>query len=106
MSRSNLRIAIIVLTLITAAVHLTLNFPDPVFILNCLGYIALMIVFFKFVRVPFLAGREKLVWYAYMGFVAVTILAWVAIGTRNIVGYADKAVEVLLLIALWLHKEN
>lgn len=106
MSRSNLRIAIIVLTLITAAIHLTLNFPDVVFILNGLGYLALMTIFFKFVKVPFLAGREKLIWYAYMGFTAVTIIAWLILGSRNILGYTDKVVEVLLIGALWLHKEN
>jgi hypothetical protein len=116
MSRSSLRIAIIVLTLITAAVHLYLNFNQgsfnfqPVFTLNALGYLALMVLFFKWVSVPFLAGREKLLWYAYMGFTALTIVAYFAVNGgasfSNPIGLFDKVVEVLLLGALWLHKEN
>jgi hypothetical protein len=116
MSRSNLRIAIIVLTLITAAVHLYLNFNQgsfnfqPAFTLNALGYLALMVLFFKWVSVPFLAGREKLLWYAYMGFTALTIVAYFAVNGgasfSNPIGIFDKVVEVLLLGALWLHKEN
>lgn len=37
-----LRAGIIILVLGTASIHLTLNFPDPVFILNGLGYLALL----------------------------------------------------------------
>lgn len=38
-----------------------------------------------------------------MGYAVVTILAWVAIGQRDIVGYVDKAIEIGLVIALWRH---
>jgi hypothetical protein len=116
MSRSNLRVAIIVLTLITAAIHLYLNFNKGFFelqipfVLNALGYLALMVLFFKWVDVTFLKGREKLVWYAYMGFTALTIVAYFAVNQgasfSNYLGLFDKAAEVILLIALWLHKEN
>jgi len=112
MNRPTLRIAIIALTLATAAIHLYLNFNtgkfefQPMFTLNALGYIALMVAFFKWVPLPFLEGRGKLLWYVYMGYVLVTILGWVAVGARNIVGYSDKVVEVLLIAALWLHKDN
>ena len=37
-----IRIGVVVLTVITAIVHLSLLFPDPVFILNGLGYLALL----------------------------------------------------------------
>lgn len=116
MSRSNLRIAIIVLTLITAAVHVYLNFNtgafilQPAFVVNALGYLALLILFFKWVDVPFMRGREKLLWYGFMGYTALTIVAYFAVNGgmafANPIGLFDKAVEVLLLIALWLHKEN
>jgi len=112
MNRPTLRTAIIALTLATAAIHLYLNFNtgkfefQPMFTLNALGYIALMVAFFKWVPLPFLEGRGKLLWYVYMGYVLVTILGWVAVGARNIVGYSDKVVEVLLIAALWLHKDN
>ncbi len=112
MNRPTLRTAIIALTLATAAIHLYLNFNtgkfefQPMFTLNALGYIALMVAFFKWVPLPFLEGRGKLLWYVYMGYTFVTILGWAALGARNIVGYSDKVVEVLLIAALWLHKDN
>ena len=37
-----LRIGIIVLTLGTAFTHISLNFPDPLFILNGMGYLTLL----------------------------------------------------------------
>jgi hypothetical protein len=116
MSRSNLRLAIIILTLLTAAIHVYLNFNtgtfsfQPVFTLNALGYLALLALFFKWIDVPFLRGREKLLWYAFMGYTALTLVAYFAVngaaGFANPVGLIDKVVELFLLIALWLHKEN
>ena len=116
MNRPTLRNAIVVLTLATAAIHLYLNFntgafvPQPAFIANAIGYVALLAVFFKWVNLPFLNGREKPLWYVYLGYTALTIVAYFAVnGAKsfsNPVGLADKAIEVLLIAALWLHKEN
>lgn len=112
MSKANLRIAIIVLTLITAVVHLLLNLASiqiP-FILNAIGYVVLLAVFLKWINLGFLKGRAKLVWYVFMGFTVVTIIAYFAVNGgasfTNPVGLFTKADEVLLLIALWMHKEN
>lgn len=77
------------------------------FMLNGLGYIALLIGLLT--KLPFLAGRERLVHYAYMGYTAVTILAWVAFGQKSLgdplgpIGYTTKAIEVLLIAALLQH---
>jgi hypothetical protein len=71
------------------------------FLLNGLGYLGLMAALLT--NLPFLAGRERLLHYAYMGYAAVTILGWVAFGARNILGYSDKIVEILLILALWQH---
>ena len=112
MSKSNLRIAIIILTLITAVIHLGLNLGglQPGFLVNAIGYLALMTVFFKWVNAPFLVGREKLLWYVYIGYTALTVVAYFAVNGgksfSNPVGLVDKAVEVLLIAALWLHKDN
>jgi hypothetical protein len=107
MNRSSLRVAIAGLTLVTAVIHLYLNFNtgtfqfQPMFTLNGLGYLALLGALF--LNLPFLAGRERLVHYAFIGYTVVTILAWVAFGERSLIGYTDKVVEVLLVAALWLH---
>jgi len=98
-----LQIGIIVLTLVTATVHFTLLFPDPVFILNSLGYLALLAAYF--LPVPIAKDNRRLVRWAYMGFVVVTILAWVAIGDKSwpagAEGYFTKIVELVLLALLW-----
>jgi len=98
-----LQVGIIVLTLITAAVHFTLLFPDPVFILNGLGYLTLLAAYF--LPVPIAKDNRRLVRWAYMGFAAVTILAWVAIGDKSgpagALGYFTKLVELVLIALLW-----
>lgn len=110
MSRSTLRTAVLILGLITALVHLVaLNVsfvqetgaPDLLFTLNGLGYLGLLAAFLG--KVPWLSRRRDLVHYLFMGYAAVTILAWVAAGARNLIGYATKLDEVLLIAALWMH---
>ncbi|HEX9596117.1 MAG TPA: hypothetical protein VF982_04500 [Anaerolineales bacterium] len=103
MSGNTTRIVIILLTLFTAIVHgVVLNMQmghiDPLFTLNGLGYLALLGAFvFKFPP-----SREALVHYAFMVYALVTIIAWVAIGERNMLGYSTKIVEVLLIVFLWM----
>lgn len=110
MNRSTLRVAIIILTLATAIIHgIVLNISmgtlDPAFTLNAIGYVTLMTVLF-FVKVPFLQGRDELVHYAYIAFAVVTIVAYFVVNTTpftDILGLVTKTIEVLLIIALWMH---
>jgi hypothetical protein len=94
---------VIVLALFTAIVHLIiLNLsPDgilPMFVLNGLGYFALLGAFlFKLPK-----GQERLVHYVFMAYTLATIIAWVFLGARSTLGYSTKAVEVLLIAFLWL----
>jgi hypothetical protein len=99
-----IQIGIILLALATAIIHLTLSFPDPVFILNGLGYLGLTAALF--LPLSFLSGRRTLVRYVLMGFTLVTILAWVAIGMRTTLGYSAKVIEIALLVLLWLDRKN
>jgi hypothetical protein len=89
---------IVLLTLATAVIHLQLNFPDPVFILNGLGYLALLAALY--LPVPRLAGYRNLVRWTLVGYTALTILLWVLFGARTFIGYADKLIEVLLIVLL------
>ena len=113
MTKSSIRTIIILLTLITASVHLVwLNLEsisdkgilDINFTLNGLGYLSLLAAF----AFNFPAGRERLVHYAFMAFAAVTILAYFAF-TPDIarpLGLVTKAVEVLLIVFLWMHLQR
>jgi hypothetical protein len=95
-----LRIAIIVLTLGTALTHISLLFPDVVFILNGFGYLVLLGALY--LPIPALAGRRRQVRWVLMGYTLLTILLWVAFGLREPIGYINKLNEVLLLGALIL----
>jgi len=97
------QIGIILLALATAIIHLTLSFPDPMFILNGLGYLGLTAALF--LPLPFLTSRRNLVRYVLMGFTLVTIIAWVAIGMRVPLGYATKVIEIVMLVLLWLDRK-
>jgi hypothetical protein len=93
-----LRAGIIALTLATAFIHLQLAFPDPVFILNGLGYLALLAALY----LPQLARYRNLMRWVLVGYAALTVLLWILIGARTPIGYIDKAIEVALISLLLL----
>jgi hypothetical protein len=93
-----IRIGAVVLTLITAIVHLSLLFPDPVFILNGLGYLTLLAALY--LPIPRLVPHRRLVRLTLIGYAMLTILAWVAIGERTLLGYSTTADEVALIVLL------
>jgi hypothetical protein len=95
-----LRAGIVLLTLATAAIHLQLAFPDPVFILNGLGYLALLAALF--LPIPQLARYRNAVRWVLIGYAALTIFLWILIGARTPIGYIDKAIEVALIALLLL----
>jgi len=97
-----LRIAVVIVTLGTALIHLQLNFPDPVFILNGLGYLALLTALY----LPRLARYRNAVRWVLIGYTALTIFLWILIGARAPIGYIDKAIEVALIVALLLEARN
>jgi len=104
MSRSTTRAAIIILTLITAAVHLiVLNFQmgqlDLLFTLNGLGYLGLLGLYL--IRPAFLATQNTLLYGVYILFTIATIVAFFIFGSMSdMLGWATKVVEVLLILAL------
>ncbi len=99
-SDAALRAGIVLLTLATAIIHLQLAFPDPGFILNGLGYLALLAALY--LPVPRLAHRRNVVRWVLIGYTALTILLWVVLGARTPIGYVDKAIEVALIALLLL----
>ena len=99
---------IILAAIATAILHLSL-FPDPIFTLNGLGYLGLLGAYF--LPIALFQQRHNLVWWALVGYTALTIVLWVIMGDKTFVagtssatGYYAKAAEVLLLIFLWADK--
>jgi hypothetical protein len=112
---------IILLVLATAILHLAAAFdrvlfpdgvPDPLFLLNGLGYLGLLGAYF--LPIPFFQQRHKLVWQVLFVYVIVTIVAWLIIwvginvigqgvpffSRDSIYGVPAKIIEVILLSLL------
>jgi hypothetical protein len=97
-----LQIGIVILTVTTALIHVSLLFPNVMFILNGLGYLTLLAVYF--LPIGFFQERHNLVRWAFILFTGATILGWIAIGDKSWpgggLGYITKIIEVLLIILL------
>jgi hypothetical protein len=96
---------IIALAIATALIHIYLAIPMTLvmFYLNGLGYLALVAALY----LPQFAAYRRYTRWALMAYTAVTILGWVAIGERTAIGYVDKAIEVALIVLLWLeHRQQ
>ena len=102
-----LQIGIILLALATAIIHLVilnifLGGLDPLFTLNGLGYLGLLVLYF--LPVPIARENRSLVRWVLLAFTAVTVIAWIFIGQRSVLGYVDKAIEVVLIVLLWMDR--
>jgi membrane-bound ClpP family serine protease len=93
-----LQIGILLFTLGTALIHFSLNFPDPAFILNGLGYLALLAGLY--LPFPQLARHRNAVRWTLIGYAALTILLWIMFGERTPIGYTAKVFEVALILLL------
>ncbi|MBC8159773.1 MAG: hypothetical protein H7Z42_01025 [Roseiflexaceae bacterium] len=93
-----LRLAIIALTVATALVHFALVFPNPIFILNGLGFLALLGALY--LPIPQLARHRRLIRWVLIGYTALTIGIWLAVGWRTPLAYFNKATELLLIVCL------
>lgn len=93
-----LQAGIILLTVGTALIHLQLNFPDPVFILNGLGYLALLAALY--LPLTQFEDRRDTIRWALIGFTTLTVVLWILFGERTPIGYIDKLIEVALISLL------
>jgi len=108
MNLNGKQIGIILAALATAILHITL-FPDIMFTLNGLGYIGLLGAFL--LPIPIFQQNHRMVWWAFIGYTALTIVLWVIMGDKNFVagtssaiGYYAKAAELILIVLLWTEK--
>lgn len=110
MNRSTVRMAIAILALVTAVIHIFIGFPLPdnlLFLLNGIGYLVLLAVFWLRPApiMNLLRGREAWLHYIFIGYTALTLVLYFVINQaesfNNPVGLIDKAVELLLVVALW-----
>src|SRR5215210_1266154 len=104
-----LRVGILLLTVATAVIHLYLafaaipyyglNFGVMLFILNGLGYLGLLAVLQS--PIPQLARFRSAARWALVVFAALTIVLFFLMAPwYDIIGYVDKAIEVVLIALL------
>jgi hypothetical protein len=94
-----LRIGVILLTVGTAVIHLYLGLQGfPVFVLNGLGYLGLLAALI--LPIPRISEYRNLVRWVLVSYTALTIFLWILVGARNSIGYADKVIEVCLIVLL------
>lgn len=93
-------VGVIVLTLITAFIHLRLgSFGLPLFTLNGLGYLVLLLLLY----LPFslLAPYRHIARWALIGYTALTIVLWIFLGAPYTpTGYFTKLVEIGIIVLL------
>lgn len=108
MLSSSLKIWIVLLGAIAGVIHLiVLNLRlvttgygvDVPFTLNGIGFLTLSAL--ALWRPDFLKGRESLYRWAFIGFTALTIVAWGVLGDRgDVLGWVTTLLEVVLLVLL------
>lgn len=114
MSASALRLWSSLLGAATGLIHLVVlnlrlisgghSFDVP-FTLNGLGFLALSAV--TLWRPSFLAGREGLIRWAFIGFTVITILAWGILGDKSdVLGWVTKLIEVALIALLFIESRR
>jgi hypothetical protein len=89
-----LRGGVVLLTLLTAAIHASLG--GPLFTMNAAVYLAFAVAMI----LPVIAPIRWLARLALVGFASATIAGWVIFGARFQLAYIDKAIELALLAFL------
>ena len=97
---------IVILTSTTALIHLSLGLNAPLatgwpFLLNAAGYIGLLTLYV--LNFPLLRQWRDVIRWLLIAYAAVTVIAWWLMeGARTPLGFFDKAVEIGLIVLLWL----
>ena len=105
MNISGKQYGIILSTLVTGLLHLFLLTQlglDPI-ALNGFGYLTLLGAYF--LPISFFQQRHNLVWWAYIGYTALTFVLWIILGDKNFtfdfstaaIGYYAKTAELFLM---------
>ena len=100
---------IILLTILTALIHLGLSFqfaggPDLIFLLNGLGYLALVAALYA--PLPALAKYQSYIRWSLLAYTALTVILWFSFGASTAIAYIDKTVEIVLIALLWAENQS
>ncbi len=103
------RWAIVLLTIITAGVHISFFASGPkggvIFLLNGLGYLGLLGLLY--LPIGLLQSLHRLVRPLFIGYTALTIILYIVLSYQTHswsipLGPIDKVLEAILIVLLWL----
>lgn len=98
-ARTPVTLGIIVTAIGTALIHLYLGLQGyPLFVLNGLGYLGLLAALI--LPIPRISDYWNMTRWVLVSYTALTIFLWILVGARNAIGYADKAIEIALIVLL------
>lgn len=109
------QIGIVIATIVTAFIHFYIAsmLGGYLFILNGLGYLALMVALLlpqslvnRILPANLARSFRSFVRYAFIGYTLLTIVLWVFMGSRNALAYTDKLAEIVLVVLLWLDRSR
>lgn len=96
-----LQLGIIILTILTALIHIYYSpqVPSPAgLILNGAGYVVLLAALY--LPIAMLSRFRNTIRWVLVGYTALTVVLWVLVGPRVVIAYADKVIELLLILLL------
>jgi hypothetical protein len=102
-----IQIAIVLLTVATAVIHLALGIPNnlTMFVLNGIGYLVLLVALY----LPQLRAYQNYTRWVLIAYTAVTILAWAVITSFDLtdpIAVITKLIEVALIVCLFLERRK
>lgn len=106
MSKTNLRLGILILGLATAFIHLSLNLGglQLIMLLNGVGY--LVLTGLTYLEPAQVRPYRTLLHYGFMAYAVATIAAYFFTYPTppwNVLGLVTKGIELVLIVFLWMH---
>jgi len=102
------QVGIVILGLATALIHFSLMLImgqfSLLFTLNGLGYLSLLAALF--LPIPIFRKYRPIIRMIFLFYTLLTIFLWVLVGSREMIGYVDKVIEVVLAVLLWLDRSR
>ncbi|MGB9674049.1 MAG: hypothetical protein ACPL3P_07905 [Anaerolineales bacterium] len=100
------KIAILILTIAIALIHISLRFPNPIYILNGIGYLIFLGAYF--VPIAVFSNNHPLIRKTMVGYTMLTILAWITLGSNppTLLGLITSILEIILVVCLLSDREE
>ena len=93
-----LSILIVILTVSIALIHMSLLFPNTLFLLNGVGYLGLLALLY--LPIAMLGRFRRYIRWLLIAYTAATVVFWISWGARSTLGYLTVGAEVLLIVLL------